>query len=527
MERGKSLINIVSLCLPKPFEPQYNGGILVNSELNEGIKGWSAFGNAKVEHRESFGNKYIVALAHSRNRLNDSVSQEVYLQKDRLYTFSAWIQVSHGEAQVVAVFNTSTGLKPAGAIIAEANCWSMLKGGITVNVSSPAQLYFESKNTSVEIWIDNISLQPFTEEEWTSHQNESIEKERKSNVMIKAVDKQGNPIQNATISFVQNRLGYPFGWVTIEANRGKEDYSEADAMLRFTSQHGVSVRGHNIIWDDPQYQPGWVHSLSNADLSKAVNKRIFSIVKRYRGKVIAWDVVNENLHTNFYESKLGQAASSNIFKSVRRLDKSATLFMNEYNTIEDSSDPAATPPKYLQKLRQIQKLSGIYNIGIGLEAHFKTLNLPYMRSGIDILGATKLPIWLTEVDVFQSQPGDLDQVLREGHAHPQVKGIIMWAGWTPSGCNRMCLTYNNFRNLPTGNVVDNLLRGWGALGTVTSGKTDANGLYEMPLFHGEYEVKISHPTIIEKSSSSSMVKYLNVTSTQEESNKPLTLLFQI
>ncbi|KAM7275187.1 hypothetical protein ACFE04_017053 [Oxalis oulophora] len=86
------------------------------------------------------------------------------------------VSINHGEAPVTAVFKTVSGFIPAGAIVAEANCWSMLKGGLTVNFSSLAQLYFESKNTSVEIWVDSIFLQPFTEEEWKSHQDQSIEK---------------------------------------------------------------------------------------------------------------------------------------------------------------------------------------------------------------------------------------------------------------------------------------------------------------------------------------------------------------
>lgn len=34
----------------------------------------------------------------------------------------------------------------------------------------------QSKNTSVEIWVDSISLQPFTQEQWKSHQHQSVEK---------------------------------------------------------------------------------------------------------------------------------------------------------------------------------------------------------------------------------------------------------------------------------------------------------------------------------------------------------------
>ena len=47
--------------------------------------------------------------------------------------------MSSGNVTVTAVFSTST----AGSTIAESNCWSMLKGGLIVDESGPAQLYFE------------------------------------------------------------------------------------------------------------------------------------------------------------------------------------------------------------------------------------------------------------------------------------------------------------------------------------------------------------------------------------------------
>ena len=131
-------------------------------------------------------------------------------------------------------------------------------------------------------------------------------------------------------------------------------------------------------------------------------------MSRYKGQLIAWDVVNENLHFSFFESKLGKQASANFYKLAQTADGTVPLFLNEYNTIEDSRDGASTPAKYLQKLREIKAFPGNRNarMGIGLEAHFSTPNLPYMRASIDTLAATGLPIWLTELDV-QSGPNQV------------------------------------------------------------------------------------------------------------------------
>ena len=80
----------------------------------------------------------------------------------------------------------------------------------------------------------------------------------------------------------------------------------------------------------------------------------------------------------------------------------------------------------------------------------------------------------------------LDQVLREAHAHPSVKGIVIWSAWSPQGCFRMCLTDNSFRNLPTGNVVDQIIKEF--FGATITATTDVNGFYETKLIHGDYEV---------------------------------------
>ncbi|KAK7258047.1 hypothetical protein RIF29_32446 [Crotalaria pallida] len=546
-------------CLALPQKPQYNGGIILNPELNNGLQGWTSFAGAKIEHRESSsGNKYVVA--HSRKQPYDSVSQKINLQTGKHYTLSAWIQVTGKNVPVTATVKTSKGYNLAGATFAESNCWSMLKGGFTADTSGPADLYFESNNTSVDIWIDSVSLQPFTEEEWSSHQVESIDKARKRKVLVKAVDKQGNPLRNANITFVQKKIGFPFGsainnhilnnnayqnwftsrftvatfanemkWYSTELAPGKENYAVADSMLQFAKQKGISVRGHNVFWDDPKYQPNWVPALSHDQLKLAVQKRLQSVVTRYKGQVIHWDVNNENLHFSFFESKLGQNFTGWAFNEARKIDPKVTLFMNDYNTIEEIGDSSATPAKYIQKLKEIQSYQGNdgLTVGIGLESHFSNApNLPYMRSAIDALAATGSPIWITEVDVANQpkQVEHFEQVLREAHSHPKVQGIVLWTAWSPNGdCYRICLVDKNFKNLPAGDVVDKLIREWGGGSKQVSGITDQNGILEASLFHGDYDVTVTDPSM----KNNSVIQHVQVLPIDESSKKTITQLIQL
>ncbi|XP_021717249.1 uncharacterized protein LOC110685092 [Chenopodium quinoa] len=513
-------------CLAEPLKPQYNGGIVVNPDINDGLNGWTTHGGVKIEPKVSVqGNNFIVA--HSRRHRYASVSQKFVLDKEKLYTFSVWIQVSgRKNTPVSAIFKTNEGFKAAGSVIAQVGCWSMLKGGITVESSGPAEFYFQSNDTSVDIWVDSISLQPFTKEEWRSHQDQSIEKVRKANVRVQVVNSKGKAVPYANISIKQNKPSFPFGasinhnivdntayqnwftsrftvttfenemkWYSTESTQGKEDYSQADSMLDLISQHGISVRGHNIFWDDPHFQMGWENNLSPSDLQAATDKRLNSIVSRYAGKVIAWDVNNENLHFNYFENKLGANISNVFFQKTRQLDGKATLFMNDYNTIEDEGDAASSPSKYLEKIGEISNfLGGNANLGIGLEGHFGVPNLPYVRSTLDTLAASNFPIWITELDVKRgpNQVSDFEQVIREVHSHKGVQGIVIWGPWSPQGqqCYNLCLVDPNFTNLPAGDVVDKVLKEWGYRDKAFVATTGADGFFNASLLHGDYQVKL-------------------------------------
>ncbi|RZS16670.1 hypothetical protein BHM03_00048703 [Ensete ventricosum] len=376
-----------------------------------------------------------------------------------LVLFSAWLQVDQGNTTVTAIFKTAEdGLVPVGAAEARSGCWSMLKGGLTAKSSGPAEFFFEvtstalfsshctrfnffdlnawwlqSTNTGVEIWVDSVSLQPFTADQWRAHQTESINKVRKKTVAIQAVDDNGHPLPGASVSIQQNRSGFPFGsaiastilqnsayqswftsrftvttlenemkWPSNEREKGKENYADADAMLAFAKQHGIAVRGHNVLMDVTEAVQSWVKSLPTQQLWDAVNRRFNSVMPRYRGKVIAWDVVNENIHNSYYEDKLGADASSIFYQQAHKLDPNALMFLNDYNTLEASVDNKATPEKYLQKLHQIRSFGNLSRMAIGLESHFTIPDISYMRSALDKLAGAKVPIWLTELDVASS-----------------------------------------------------------------------------------------------------------------------------
>ncbi|GAU45000.1 hypothetical protein TSUD_87910 [Trifolium subterraneum] len=506
-------------CVAEPRRAQYGGGIIVNPGFDDSINGWTVFGHGKIEERMSNdGNKFIVA--GNRTQQLDSFSQKVQLNKGMIYIFSGWFQLSKGSDIVSAVFKINgSELVRGGHVIAKHGCWSLLKGGIVANFSSSAEILFESENSTVELWVDSVSLQPFTKEQWRSQQEKSIERVTHSNKTA---------LEGAKVVINQTRPHFPFGcamnhhiltnsdyqkwfvarfkyttftnemkWYSTEKIQGQENYTIPDDMLKFAKENGIFVRGHNILWDSIKFQPHWVLSLSPNELREAVAKRMNFVVSRYEGQLIAWDVVNENVHFNFFEDKLGQNASGVYYSAAYHLDPNTNMFMNDYNTVVYSNDKAASPANYIKKLKQIQQFPGIdgISLAIGVQCHFASgqPNVAYMRSSLDLLAATGLPIWLTETSAapHPNQAEYFEEILREGYSHPAVQGIIMFVGPKQAGFDSTLLTDENFKNTSIGDVVDKLIREW-ETGSHTA-VADSKGVTDISLHHGDYDVTVTHP----------------------------------
>ncbi|XP_055816124.1 endo-1,4-beta-xylanase 5-like isoform X1 [Solanum dulcamara] len=512
-------------CLKQPLDPQYGGGLIANPCFDKGIEAWKVDGHVKIETRESGGNKFLVAY----NRTTPySVSQSFHLKEGLYYAFSAWVQLSEGSDIVVAmIYDTDEKtVTTVGSVIAKSGCWSMIKGGLTVDHNAPSVLHFQSNNTKSELMVDSVSLKEFTKHEWQENRLKNTEKVRKRTLRVNVSNKDGNKIGGAKIKIQQRKLQFVIGcatpssilmsesyqkwfvsrfttavfdnemkWYYVEGLKGHENYSTPDAMLKFFEDHGIDVRGHNILWGADNIQR-WLKKLPPRQFLSESIRRMGSVMSRYAGKLVAWDVVNENLHHPLFEERLGKNASAIFYKIASSLDSRATMFLNEFNTLEHPGDMVSIPSKYVQKLQEIKAFPGNEElvIGIGLQGHFDSHpNIPYVRAVFDVLGETKMPIWLTELNVkpCSNQAYYLEEIMREAFAHPAVKGMMIWIGWKPDRCNEMCLLNYKLENSPSGDVVDKLFAEWKT--TNLTGVTDKEGSFEVKVFHGDYDVTVYNP----------------------------------
>ena len=166
-------------------------------------------------------------------------------------------------------------------------------------------------------------------------------------------------------------------WAATEPQPGQFDFSEGDSIAAFAERNDMLIHGHTLVWYEAI--PQWVSQIATAkDARTALERHISTEVQRYRGKIWAWDVVNEpiepnDLLENGYRNSvwfrcLGIDYVDLAFRLARTADPVTPLSLNEYGveyaTAECQRRREATL-HLLQKLRDLNTPIDCF----GLQSH--------------------------------------------------------------------------------------------------------------------------------------------------------------
>ena len=193
----------------------------------------------------------------------------------------------------------------------------------------------------------------------------------------------------------------------IHPKENEYNWTDADAIVDFAVQHHLKIRGHNLCWHEQT--PNWFFKDSTGNLvTKAVllqrlKDHITTVVNRYKGKIYAWDVVNEAIDdnpNNFLRNSLfyqvcGEDYIIKAFEYAHAADPDAILFYNDYNTErKEKTDRIYTLLKTLKE-------KGAPVNAVGLQGHWSIFEptqneLEYSIQKFASLGLT---IQVTEMDV--------------------------------------------------------------------------------------------------------------------------------
>jgi endo-1,4-beta-xylanase len=193
-------------------------------------------------------------------------------------------------------------------------------------------------------------------------------------------------------------------WSSLQPTEGTFTFTNADKIVAFAEANGMKVRGHCLCWHNQV--PSWIFKDGQATASKELvlqrlRTHITTVMTHFKGKVYAWDVVNEAIDdgSSIYRSSqwyniCGEDYIIEAFKAARVADPDAKLFYNDYTAI----DPTKRDKIYdlLVKLKEQDLVDGM-----GLQGHW---NISYPSSSLinDALNKYKslgLELQITEMDV--------------------------------------------------------------------------------------------------------------------------------
>jgi GH35 family endo-1,4-beta-xylanase len=264
-------------------------------------------------------------------------------------------------------------------------------------------------------------------------------------------------------------------WHAMERERGPVDYAIVDAILAWTDEHEIPLRGHNIFWGVPNRVQPWLKVMDDATLRQTLKARALDIGRRYRGRFAEYDLNNEMIHANYYTDRLGPAITKQMADWVKQADPAATLYFNDYDVL--------TGNRLMDYIKHIRGLleQGTPMAGIGVQGHLhgESFDPEALQHALNELAKIALPIRI--------------EYYRICFAHPAVEGILMWGFWEGANWIRQSSLYRRDWT-PTPAVEayrDLLFKQWW---TQWEGKADAKGQCRLRAFYGQYAVTSGQET---------------------------------
>lgn len=246
-------------------------------------------------------------------------------------------------------------------------------------------------------------------------------------------------------------------WALIHPRPGPDgyDFAPADAFVNFGLSNNMYLVGHTLVWHSQT--PNWVFAGTNPppartdappaaltstnapgtnapgpgrfgpgfgggfgrwgyngprasreELLERMRDHIHTVVGRYKGKIKAWDVVNEAiadggtniLRNSLWSEIIGPDFIAKAFQYAHEADPDAILRYNDYGL-----ENPAKRKKLIALIKSLQE-QGVPVHAIGSQAHVNvSTSFETMDQALTEMKTLGLPIHITELDVNSAQGG--------------------------------------------------------------------------------------------------------------------------
>ncbi len=240
-----------------------------------------------------------------------------------------------------------------------------------------------------------------------------------------------------------------FKWENIHLTPKLYYFDDAEAIVAFAEANGMKVRGHTLVWHNQN--PSWLgRSIKTREGAIAVLKdHIQTVVGHFKGRVAAWDVVNEAVDDSTGELRespwlkaIGPDYIALAFQFAHEADPDAKLYYNDYGAegIGGKGDAVYNLVKGLKE-------QGVPIDGVGWQGHFQASSfIMDIKDNGKRLADLGLEVSITELDIripipptdlmLKQQARTYGKITETCLALPNCKAIVTWGftdkySWVP------------------------------------------------------------------------------------------------
>jgi endo-1,4-beta-xylanase len=214
-------------------------------------------------------------------------------------------------------------------------------------------------------------------------------------------------------------------WKALQPQPGPHQFDEADRVFAWAKGEGMAIRGHTLVWQAPQWLPGWVNAYDFGALpvqaaEQLLGEHIKAVCGHFGEDIISYDVLNEavdnetgKLRENVFSQRLGAVEEIDLaFRLAHEHAPHAQLVCNDFMGPEQFS---AKHRAGVLKLLYALRVRGAPIHALGLQSHLFSHTKPATvadgsewRKFLDEVTGMDYDLLITEFDVNDKKlPGDV------------------------------------------------------------------------------------------------------------------------
>jgi endo-1,4-beta-xylanase len=209
-------------------------------------------------------------------------------------------------------------------------------------------------------------------------------------------------------------------------------WTNADSLVAFAEAHGIKVHGHTLVWHEQL--PKWVTETKRTpqECLDLMLGHIEAVAGRYRGRIYAWDVVNEaiekdgTLRKTYWRDNVGEDYIDRAFRKAHEVDPKAKLVYNDY-AMEGGGQKADAVYALVKGMKQRK----VPIDAVGFQCHWEVGKHPpieEIRANIKRFHDLGVEVWITELDLRVKAPATPEDLVRQADAYESLVGMFVETG---------------------------------------------------------------------------------------------------